>query len=70
MTQNCEMLKNCRFFKNYHGNSEVIREGWVSLFCESQEKSEKCKRKLIRKETGKPPPDNLSPTGKLLMVVQ
>jgi len=28
--------------------------------------SEKCERKKIRKQTGKPPADNMAPTGKML----
>jgi len=38
------------------------------MYCESKEKSEKCKRKQIRKETGNPPADNLSPTGRLILM--
>jgi hypothetical protein len=66
MVQQCESLAKCGFFNNYKGNSEVVKEGWISLFCESWEKSEKCERKKIRKQTGKPPIDNMTPTGKIL----
>lgn len=66
MAEKCELLEKCGFFNVYQGNSEVIKAGWVRLFCESLEKSEKCERKKIRRETGKPPADNMAPTGKLL----
>jgi hypothetical protein len=66
MSEKCELLEKCGFFLNFRGNSEVVKQGWVRSFCEDQKKSEKCKRKEIRKQTGKPPADNMAPTGKLL----
>ncbi|MCX7018561.1 MAG: hypothetical protein WCK47_04770 [bacterium] len=66
MQKKCEYLDMCGFFQNYSGNTEVIQKGWIRLYCESQEKSEKCDRKKIRKATGKPPADNMTPTGEIL----
>jgi hypothetical protein len=66
MSENCELLSKCGFFTNFKANSEAIKQGWVKMFCENKEKSEKCKRKEIRKQTGTPPADNMSPTGKML----
>jgi len=66
MSEQCELLDKCGFFLNFKGNNEVIKNGWIRSFCESKEKSEKCERKKIRKATGKPPVDNMAPTGKLL----
>jgi len=66
MSTTCELLEKCRFFQNYQGNNEVVKEGWIRLFCESLEKSEKCERKKIRQQTGQPPVDNMAPTGKIL----
>jgi hypothetical protein len=66
MPQTCESLEKCGFFNSYKGNSEVVKEGWITLFCESLEKSENCERKKLRKQTGKPPADNMTPTGKFL----
>jgi len=63
MAETCENLDTCGFFNNYKGNSEVIKQGWIRMFCESRDKSEKCKRKQIRRETGSPPVDNMAPTG-------
>jgi hypothetical protein len=70
MEQNCELLEKCGFFINFKGNSEVIRQGWVRMFCQSQEKSERCQRKKIRRETGSPPPDNMAPTGDVIKVIE
>jgi hypothetical protein len=66
MAAQCELLENCGFFNNFQGNSEVVKQGWINMFCKDKEKSEKCKRKEIRKQTGKPPADNMTPTGKML----
>lgn len=67
MQEKCELLDKCGFFINFKGNTETIKNSWIRLFCESKEKSEKCKRKEIRKQTGKPPADNMAPTGKMLL---
>ena len=66
MSEKCALLNQCGFFLNFKGNSEVIKNNWIRIFCESNDKAEKCKRKEIRKQTGNPPEDNMSPTGKLL----
>jgi len=61
------MLEKCDFFKHYKTNAEVVKLGWIRMYCESHEKSENCKRKQILKETGENPKENLSPTGQLLL---
>ena len=66
MADKCELLEKCGFFLNFRGNSEVAVEGWVRLYCESLEKSETCERKKIRRQTGRAPADNMTPTGKML----
>lgn len=66
MKEKCELLEKCGFFQNFIGNSEVLKQGWVKMFCEEKEKSEKCERKKIREKTGVPPADNMTPTGKML----
>ena len=67
MPEPCEFLDKCGFFLNYRGNTEVVKQGWIRLFCEDQVKSEQCARKKVRKQTGQPPADNMSPTGDLLI---
>jgi hypothetical protein len=68
VSEKCELLEKCGFFLNCAGNSEVIKAGWVRLYCESQEKSESCERKRIRRQTGRPPQDNMCPTGEILTI--
>jgi hypothetical protein len=70
MSQPCELLEKCGFFENYKANTDVVREGWIRMFCESLEKSERCERKKIRRQTGQPPPHNLAPTGRLLSLAR
>jgi methyl-accepting chemotaxis protein len=62
-TEPCEFLETCPFFKKYHGNLEVIKAGWINLYCKNKAKSEECARKRFRKEKGTPPPDNMTPIG-------
>ena len=66
MPEKCELIPVCGFFKNYLKNCEVIQQGWIKNICENKEKSEKCKRKIYRQAMGKPPVDNMTPTGTLL----
>jgi len=66
MPDNCEYLDKCGFFLNYRGNTEVIKQGWVRMYCESEDKSKQCARRKVREQTGQPPADNMCPTGKLL----
>lgn len=66
MSEYCELLEKCGFFRKFNESSEVVTEGWIKNFCENQEKSEKCERKKFRKSHGKPPADNMTPTGKII----
>ena len=66
MDVKCELIKKCGFYNNFLNEYKNIKEGWITLYCSSLEKSERCKRKKIRQETGTPPPDNMTPTGKLI----
>ncbi len=64
--EKCELLDTCGFFKNFKGNSEVVKQGWIKMFCEDKNKSERCARKKYREQHGVAPVDNMSPTGKML----
>ena len=66
MADKCEFLETCGFFNNYKANSEVVKQGWIQIYCEDKKKSEKCERKKVLMETGTPPADNMAPTGKML----
>ena len=47
MAEKCELLDKCGFFLNFKGNPEVVKQGWISMYCESMEKSELCARVLV-----------------------
>ena len=64
----CENLEKCGFFNNLKSNTEVIKQGWVRMYCQSKEKSERCARKKIKRYTGVSPADNISPTGTTIYV--
>lgn len=67
VSEKCEFLDRCGFFLNYAANTEVVKQGWIRLFCDDREKSELCERKKHRQRTGEPPADNMSPTGDMLL---
>ena len=73
MTEKCELLEKCGFFKRYReqgGNKEVVEEdieAWINKYCNDIENSNNCKRKQVRNKTGKPPADNVSPEGDILL---
>jgi hypothetical protein len=64
----CELLERCGFFRAFKGNSEVVTNGWIKMFCENVDKSEYCERKKTRTRTGVPPEDNVAPTGNVIGV--
>lgn len=66
MPDPCELLSKCGFFLNFKGNSEVVKNGWINTYCKDQQRSNNCKRKQHRKNTGSPPADNMTPTGRML----
>jgi hypothetical protein len=66
MSEPCELLEKCGLFLRYKGNTDVVKQGWIRMYCEDQEKSEHCERKKVRMRTGQPPADNIAPSGELL----
>jgi len=68
--EHCELLETCAFFNKYKSNDGVIKQGWIRMYCQSHDKSERCKRKKIRRESGKPPVDNMAPTGDIIAALE
>jgi hypothetical protein len=66
MRKKCELLEKCGFFKHYKEGTGVMEKAWIRMYCESQETSESCERKLFLKQTGRQPVNNMAPTGKML----
>ena len=61
-----ELLEKCGFLKNYNEHARVLARAWIRMYCESLETSESCERKMFRKQTGRPPAENMATTGKML----
>ncbi|MCE1189574.1 MAG: hypothetical protein LWX56_10595 [Ignavibacteria bacterium] len=64
--KDCENLANCGFFNKFQSNNEVIKNGWINLYCADIDKSAKCERKKLKQATGKAPDDRMAPTGRIL----
>lgn len=64
----CEDLDICGFFIRFKGNADIVKQGWIELYCENWGESEKCVRKQIKRGTGRPPADNMAPTGDLIPI--
>ena len=64
----CEQIQTCKFYTNFHENPEVVKQGWIISFCSYKRRSEKCERKKQLKETGTEPPDNVAPTGTIMLM--
>lgn len=62
----CEFLDTCGFFLHFTSNLEVIKKGWIRLYCENRDNAALCERRKFRLQTGKPPRDNMSPIGTLM----
>ena len=64
--QPCELRERCSFFKTVNSSTNDIMSAWAKMFCNSIEKSERCKRKKFFLETGKQPIPEMTPTGKII----
>ena len=65
MTQECEMLGRCGFFKKYGGTKDLACRGFINLYCQGVKQNE-CKRKEYSKKHGQAPSDDMMPTGQTM----
>lgn len=65
MSQKCELLDNCGFFKKYQDLNTMACQGFINLYCLGP-KMDECKRKEYREKNGAPPPDNMMPSGLMI----
>jgi hypothetical protein len=65
MSDECEFLANCGFFKKHCASKESACRGFVLQYCTGSKKDE-CKRKEYRREHGAPPPDDMLPSGRMM----
>ena len=62
---NCELLDSCGFFKKYQATHDLACKAYIQQYCKGP-KMDQCKRKEYRDQHGKPPPDDMMPTGGML----
>ena len=58
----CELLGTCGFFKKYEGSLDLACRGFIKAYCKG-DKMDLCARKKFRAENGKPPHDDMMPSG-------
>lgn len=66
MTQECELLNKCGFFKKYQNSRELACKGFILQYCKGPKMSE-CKRMEYRTKNGVPPADDMMPNGQMII---
>ncbi|MDA8084032.1 MAG: hypothetical protein M0024_10285 [Nitrospiraceae bacterium] len=61
----CELLNSCGFFKKYSETKDLACRSFIRNYCKGQKMTE-CKRKEYRKTHGKPPVDDMMPSGGII----
>lgn len=65
MSQECELLRTCGFFRKYQNTKNLASKGFIIQYCRGPEMSQ-CKRKEYRVQYGKPPSDDMLPNGLMI----
>ncbi len=63
--RDCELLSRCGFFIKYCQTKDLACKGFMRMYCKG-DKQEECKRKIFRKQHGKPPSDDMLPSGQMI----
>ena len=66
MTEECELLEKCGFFKKYQAIKDLACKGFIKLYCRGSKK-DICKRKHYLAEHGEPPSDDMLPSGNMVV---
>ena len=66
MTEECELLETCGFFKKYGLTKDLACRGFIRMYCRGPRMGE-CLRKQFRLEHGTPPPDDMMPSGRAIV---
>ncbi|HMK92511.1 MAG TPA: hypothetical protein VK576_05890 [Thermoleophilia bacterium] len=67
MSDECELLAGCGFFRKYQATRDAACKGFIAQYCRGP-KMDGCQRKVYRAEHGMAPSDDMLPSG--LMVVE
>jgi hypothetical protein len=62
----CELLSKCGFFNKYQNSKQAACSGFIAMYCKGP-KMDVCKRKAYRTEHGTAPPDDMMPTGSMII---
>ncbi len=65
MSQQCELLENCGFFKKYNTTKELACRGFIRKYCMGPLMNE-CKRKEYLAANGVPPVEDMMPSGQMI----
>lgn len=65
MTEECDRLPQCGFFKKYGDTIQLACRGFVSMYCKGP-KREVCQRKVYMRDHGHPPVDEMMPSGQMI----
>ncbi|WP_457572285.1 hypothetical protein [Desulfovulcanus sp.] len=66
MGEECELLATCGFFKKYQKTKDLACKGFMRQYCMGPKKDQ-CKRKEYRLKHGKPPSDDMMPSGQMIV---
>ena len=62
MSERCELLETCGFFKKYQESWSVACKNMINKYCMGDKMAE-CKRKEYRAKNGQAPDADMMPTG-------
>jgi hypothetical protein len=66
MSEECNLLGTCGFFKKHQATKNLACRGFIKQFCKGPE-LEQCKRKEYRRIHGTPPADDMMPSGQMVV---
>ena len=59
----CEIISYCGFYAKFGDGHDEVLAGFIREYCKGP-KSDKCARKTYIREHGKPPEDEMMPSGR------
>lgn len=62
----CVRLANCGFFKKYQQTKDLACKGFLLKYCTGTLQPQ-CKRMAFSNLNGYPPPDDMMPTGQIMI---
>ena len=63
--EECDLLSKCGFFRKYFQTKDLACKGFMALYCKGPKMND-CKRKQYRQQNGRPPIDDMLPTGQMI----